>query len=137
MKYLSIYFLSMLKFITGPSIGPLAGLTYMETVILTIAGMMTSVLIFGFFGLQIRAWYLNRFKIKRRIFRKKSRLFVRIWRKYGEFGVSFLTPVFFSPIGGTLLLVTFGSSIKKILTYMFISAVFWAFVFSGFFHWVF
>ncbi|MDL5045999.1 hypothetical protein QQ054_08125 [Oscillatoria amoena NRMC-F 0135] len=53
-----------------------------------------------------------------------------MWRKYGLAGVALLTPLIFTPIGGTILAVAFGSPKDKILIYMFISAVFWAVMFS-------
>lgn len=55
---------------------------------------------------------------------------VSIWKKYGVFGVAFLTPVLFTPIPGTLVLVSFRTPLRSIFINMFISAVFWALVFT-------
>jgi len=66
------------------------------------------------------------------LFTKRNRRFVIFWRKYGLFGVSFLTPLVFSPIIGTLLVNAFGGSKKKIITYMLISAAFWSFLLTKF-----
>jgi hypothetical protein len=49
-------------------------------------------------------------------------------------GVAFLTPLIFTPIGGTILLTSFGSPRKHILISMLISAVFWAVCFSTVIH---
>jgi len=62
-----------------------------------------------------------------RLFTKKNRRKVKIWRQYGLKGVAFLTPIIFSPIGGTMVANSFGESKKKIILYMFVSSVFWAF----------
>jgi len=133
-KYLTVYLISMLKFVGGPTVGAAVGLTFFETVILTVLGMMTSVLIISFFGSSFRHWLNKIFRRDKKLFTKRNRKFVIFWRKYGLFGVSFLTPVIFSPIVGTLLVHAFGGSKKQILGYMLISAVFWSFALSKFFH---
>lgn len=134
MEYISIYFLSMVKFIAGPSMGPLLGFTYAETVLVTILGMMTSVVIFTFFGMRIRNWYQKKRKKAPKKFTKRNRRFVSIWKKYGLFGIAFLTPIIFTPIGGALLASTLGGERRKILFYMLCSAIFWSMVFSSVFH---
>ena len=69
-KYLSIYLLTMVKFIAGPTMGPASGLSWGETVLITIAGMMTSVLIFTSKGFKNRLPSL--FGKKRKKFLKKK-----------------------------------------------------------------
>lgn len=133
-KYLTVYLISMLKFVGGPTLGAAVGLTFIETVILTILGMMTTVLVISLFGHSFREWLNRIFRRDKRLFTKKNRRFVIFWRKYGLFGVSFLTPVIFSPVIGTLLVHAFGGSKKKIFGYMLISAIFWSFALSKFFH---
>ncbi|MFA0961350.1 hypothetical protein AB9P05_06065 [Roseivirga sp. BDSF3-8] len=134
-KYLSVYLLSMLKFIAGPTMGPAMGFTWLETVIVTILGMMTSVLIFTFFGKQIRAWYMKRRGNKKpKRFTKRNRRFVFIWKKYGIAGVALLTPLIFTPIGGALLVSTLGGEVRKTLIYMLLSAILWSSAMSTIFH---
>lgn len=41
-----------------------------------------------------------------------------------------LTPLLLTPIGGTLLAISFGTPKNKLILYMFVSASIWAFVFS-------
>ena len=131
-KYLSIYLLTMVKFIAGPTMGPASGLSWGETVIITIAGMMTSVLIFT--SKEFKNRLPSVFRKKKKKFSKKNRRFVVIWRKYGLFGVSFLTPIIFTPIGGSILVSYLGGGRRKIIYYMLISAVFWSLVFSTIFY---
>jgi len=126
-EYLTIFVISMFKFVGGPLAGIAFGLSYLETSIVTVLGMMTSVVTVSFFGSGFRRWLDKVFRRNRKLFTKRNRRFVTFWRKYGLFGVSFLTPVVFSPVIGTLLVNAFGGSKKKIITYMLISAVFWAF----------
>lgn len=131
-KYLIIYLSSTLKFIAGPVMGPLMGMSVIETMLITILGMMTSVLIFSFFGKMIREKICGRIVKSHKKFSRKNRRFISIWNRYGIFGVSFLTPVIFSPIGGTILVTAMTGSAKrkKIFFYMFISALFWSSIFT-------
>ena len=133
-KYISVYLISMLKFVGGPTVGAAIGLTFFEIVILTVLGMMSTVSIISFFGPGFRKQLISRFRKNKKVFTKRNRRFVLIWRKYGVFGVSFLTPVVFSPILGSLLVNAFGGSKKKILGYMLASAIFWSIALATFFH---
>ncbi len=128
-KYFTVFLSSMVKFIGGPLSGTAFGLSWVETCIFTVLGMMTSVLIFSLLGAGVRAKLFNRRK-KRRLFTSRNRRIVRIWRRYGLTGVAFLTPLIFSPILGTIVAASFGEPWKRIFVYMFVSAVFWGVVFS-------
>lgn len=128
--YLVVFAMSMFKFIFGCVGGAVRGFSYFETVVITVLGMMTSVVIFTFFGISIRKWFFKRFYKKRKIFSKNSRRIVRIWRKYGIIGVAFLTPILFSPIAGTLISVSFGEDKKRIFFHMLWSAILWAVILS-------
>ncbi|MCG8309361.1 MAG: hypothetical protein MI975_18345 [Cytophagales bacterium] len=126
MKYIIVYLISMFKFIGGPAFGAAYDLNILITAGMTILGMMTTVVILSFFGIKLRKWMQGKYRFKRKVFSKRNRQIVKIWRGYGEFGVSFFTPIFFSPIIGTLLLTTLGGRRKRIIAYMLISAIFWA-----------
>lgn len=130
-KYLSVYLGSMIKFIAGPLTGLATGLSLWETVLFTAFGMMTPVLILTLLGPRLRTWIKLRFLRKRKVFSKRSRMFVRVWKRWGMFGVSFLTPLILTPIGGALLANACTGNRQQILLYMLVSAVFWGFVLSG------
>jgi hypothetical protein len=131
-KYITVYVISMFKFIGGPALGAAYGLSFVETFVITVLGMMTTVFIISFFGIRLRSWIQKKYKIKKKRFTKRNRRIVYLWRNYGEFGVSFFTPVIFSPVIGTLLVTTLGGRRKKVITYMLISAIFWALTISSF-----
>jgi hypothetical protein len=131
-KYVTVFLLSMVKFIGGPISGAAAGLTWLETFIFTVAGMMTSVLIFSLLGTSAKQKLFNRLQGKRKLFTPRNRRLVKIWRKYGLKGVAFLTPVFFSPIIGTVMAASFGETKQRIFFYMLGSALFWGVIFSVF-----
>ncbi len=125
-----VYFASMLKFVFGPLGGYAAGLQLITTIVVTVAGTMTVVLLLTFAGDWIRLRIFFRFFGKPNKFSARSRKFVGIWKRYGLIGVAFLTPLLLTPIGGTLLAVSSGSPKEKIILYMFISASAWSVLFS-------
>jgi hypothetical protein len=127
-KAVPIFFSSMFKFILGPVGGYLAKLNMLTTILVTVGGMMTVVLAFAFFGDLIKKKIISRFFPRKKRFTEKNRKFVIIWRKYGLLGVAALTPVLFTPIGGTLLAIGFGSPRDKLIIYMFVSASLWSVV---------
>lgn len=131
LKLLFIYLLTMFKFIAGPSLGYAAGYNYLTTVAITVAGMMSSVLLFTFLGKLLREKIINRYFSNRKIFSRKSRRFVKIWHTYGEIGVAVLTPLLLTPIGGTIMLTSTGTKKKRIIIYMLLSGGFWALVISA------
>jgi hypothetical protein len=131
LKIATVYFSSMLKFIFGPLGGYAAGFPLIITILVTVAGMMTVVLLFTFFGNWIREKIIHRFFKKRKTFSPGNRKFVTIWKRFGLIGVAALTPLLLTPIGGTILAVSSGSPKEKIILYMFISAAVWSVVFSS------
>lgn len=128
---LGIYFLCWFKFLSGPILGTAAGFSVWVNILVTIAGMMTSVLIFTLLGTKIKRIFEGNFPSKPKlIFSKKNRRIVNLWRKYGEIGIAFLTPILFTPIVGTLIMVSFGVKKRHIYLHMLWSATFWAVFFS-------
>jgi len=109
-RAIPVYFSSMVKFIFGPVGGYVARLNMITTIFTTIAGMMTVVIAFTFFGELIKRKIINRFFPRRKRFTERNRKFIIIWRKYGLAGVAALTPLLRD----------------KLIIYMFVSASFWA-----------
>jgi len=128
--FFGIYFLSMFKFIAGPLLGNAAGYSLWKIVLVTVSGMMTSVFIFTLLGIQFKRILALNTKKKSPIFSKKNRAIVRLWAKYGEIGIAFVTPILLTPIGGTLILVSFGTKKRKIYFHMLWSALLWSTVFG-------
>lgn len=129
LKYLLIYSSSGIKFVFGPVFGASFGYSVFLTGSLTILGMMTTVYIFTYFGTHIRHFSQRVFASKdRKIFTRKNRKYVRIWLKYGVPGMSFLTPVLLSPLGGAILVNAFGGKKRDIIKYMWMSSLFWGYI---------
>lgn len=129
LRALPVYFSCMLKFIFGPAGGYAVGLHPVTTIVTTVAGMMTVVFLLTFFGNWIRTKVFGRFK-RRKVNLKRAERFAKIWKRYGLVGVAVLTPIILTPIGGTLLALSSGSSKQKIILYMFLSSSFWSVVIS-------
>lgn len=157
-KIILIILLSSVKFAAGP---PFAyfderyDFTFYETVLYCLLGGMLGVWVFTFFSLEIQLtlhWFRSKLRRKKnrpaevqidpvtglplhrkKIFSKRSRQFVKLWRKYGFFGVAFLTPVLISIPVGTLILNLFEDNKLKIFTYMFFSILFWSVLLTAMF----
>lgn len=159
-KIILIILLSSVKFAAGP---PFAyydqryDFTFFETVIYSLIGGMLGVWVFTFFSLEIQFaidWIKKKFfhavskrpfgkssvtaaendqPAEKKIFSKKSRRFVRLWRKYGLIGVAFITPVIISIPVGTVILNLFEDNKQKIFIYMFFSILFWAVLMTSIF----
>ncbi len=124
-KIFSVFFISMLKFIGGPLSATALGLRPLETIFVCIAGMMTSVAVFSVFGKWLKINVLDKYR-KPLLFSPRNRKIVSLWNRFGIKGIAFLTPIFLTPIGGTIIATSFGESKKNIYVFMLISATFWA-----------
>lgn len=130
LSYLGIFLLACLKSIFPPVLGPAAGMSKLEIIIVTVTGLMTSVTLFTFVGEKIKKNVIPFFIKKPKKFSKQSRRMVRIWKKYGIIGTCFLTPLILSPVGGSLLVSSVGAPRKQVFLYMFVFGVFWAVIWT-------
>ena len=127
-KYFTVIALTALKFFNGPIAGIVMDLTWYETAICSIIGMMLMVTVMSFLGKQVQVWISNYWKTKPKLFSKRTRFAVKIWLKLGIWGIACFTPLLFTPIGGTLLALSFKVPIPKILFSMLVFAVFWGII---------
>jgi hypothetical protein len=136
LMYFGIYLLACLKSIFPPLLGPAAGMSPWVIVLITVAGLMTSVTLFSFLGEKIKKNVIPLFIKKQGKFSPQSRRMVKIWSKYGVIGTCFLTPLILSPIGGSLLVSTVGAPRKKVFFYMFIFGIFWSILWTFSIDWL-
>ena len=127
-KYLSVIIASTIKFAGGPLTGMALGLTWPETAFCAATGMMATVVLVTYAGAGIQALLQRYRSAPPKRFTRRTRLAVRIFRKTGLAGIAFLTPLILTPIGGTAIAVSFRLSRFRIILYMLLSAIFWAFV---------
>ena len=131
LKAIPIFFSSALKFILGPIEGYGLKLHFLTTVIATVGGMMMSVIAVTYFGDWLRKGILRRFFANRHHDEKPNTRWRNFILKYGLGGIAFLTPLFLTPIGGTIIAVSMGKPKNKVLIFMLISAVAWALIFTS------
>ena len=130
-KYISVFLLSMVKFFGGPVAGAAIGLSFWDTLMLTVGGMMTSVIIFSFIGTAVSRRFAASRRLKnKKVFNKKSRRIVKVWMKFGMGGIAFMTPILLSPIIGTILATVLGAKRLQIILHMFWSAILWGTIFT-------
>ena len=135
-KFLTIYFACLFKFIAGPVMGAAAGFNLSEIVLVTVGGMMTSVIAMTYLGDWFKSHWNLRLTKNRKKFTPKTRRIVRVWKKFGPIGIAVLTPIILTPIGGTIVLNAFNVEKKKIFFYMLASALFWALIMGYSIHWL-
>ncbi|MBW3468773.1 hypothetical protein EGN73_13265 [Arthrospiribacter ruber] len=134
LKFSAIFFACLFKFIAGPVLGAAAGYGIFEIVLVTVGGMMTSVVFVTYLGNWFKShWTLT---VKKKRFTKRKRRIVQLWQKFGIIGIAVCTPLFLTPIGGTIIMVAFNVKKEKILFSMLISGLVWAFLMGLSIDWI-
>ena len=125
-KYIGFFGFSMIKFLFTPFGGPKAGLSFVETYVVCVAGALLSASIFYFSS----EFFLKRAHKKRKElirisietgipikqkkkFTKTNKLIVRIKHKLGIIGVAFYAPLFLSIPIGTIITAKFYGKEKR------------------------
>ena len=130
-KYAIVFLFSMVKFFGGPLAGAAAELSFLPTYALTVAGMMTSVFVFSGVGRAFAAHLQRRRRLRQKpIFTPRARQIVRIFSRFGIGGIAFLTPILFTPIGGTVIATMLGVRRQHIMLHMLWSAALWGAAFT-------
>jgi hypothetical protein len=83
--------------------------------------------------LEIHYQYVEHHVPPKRIFTRQTRRVVKIWKRYGLFGIAALTPVIFSIPIGTFFMSRYEKNRNKIFMYMFISITAWSLILTTFF----
>jgi hypothetical protein len=127
------------KVIPAVGVGVGAGLSAIENYIVIMVGGMLAIAVYAFFGKRLNAWNKHRRQQKpdygakvQQNFRKARRI-MRIWHRFGLYGIALLTPPLLSPPIGTLIAVAFHETMPRILLFMGISMAAWIglMVFAG------
>ena len=125
-KYIGFFGFSMITFLFTPFGGPKAGLSFIETYIVCVAGALLSAAIFFFSSefFLIRAHKKRKELIlksletgiplkQKKKFTKTNKLIVRIKHKLGIIGVAFYAPLFLSIPIGTIITAKFYGKEKR------------------------
>lgn len=137
-KYVAVITATMIKFLGGPLTGLALKLTWYETAICSAIGMMLTVFIIVFAGQQVRvlSGKFNRKPKPSKKFTKTTRFAVKIKGNLGLWGIAIMTPLLFTPIGGSVLAVAFKYQPWDIIFKMLVSAAASAVVQTLFFFYV-
>jgi len=134
LKFISIWFACLFKFIAGPILGSAADFSLPEIMFVTVTGMMSSVAIVTFLGEWVKSqWTL---KVSEKRFTKRKRKMVKTWQKFGPVGIAAITPLLLTPIGGSIILTAFNVSRRKIMIYMLLSGFIWSLVLGSSINWL-
>ena len=128
--YFAVMFATALKFIAGPITGFSLGLAWYETVIFTWLGAILTVTFIVSMGQIILKSLTSLRKTKPLLF-SKGFVCIQIWQKFGIKGIAALTPLIFTPIGGSFLALSFKVPLPRILIFMAISSILWALLYTG------
>ncbi len=128
----------MLKFMGGPLTGLALNLTWVETIICSVIGMMLTVILIlyssDFFQRFLSRFRTTKKQVKR--FTRLTRFGIKIRQKFGLMGIAFFTPILFTPPLGAVISVAFRYKKQNILLSMLLSAISWAFVQTFFFYYI-
>ncbi len=143
-ELLSIFLTAGTKFLFSPSLGYYFGLTLTQTFLLTTAGGITGIFAFAFLGEVIRRYwrkftclfivpfskksYLELVNEPSKRFSRTKRLIVKIKKKFGLFGIAFVTPAIISIPVGTVIAMNLYTKKRKVLLALCISLLSWSVV---------
>ena len=137
-EILSVSILSAVKFIPGFLLALGYDLNTFQTFLSVSLGGLMGVAIYSYFGNEIRNYFDARKRRKGKLRHpnkqkiKRLRLILGVWKKYGIYGIAFLTPPILSPPVGTLIALAFGEKAPRIVLFMGISCFFWGLAFAMF-----
>lgn len=155
LKLIQVLIISGVKFILAAPLSVNLGFNFFQTVVFTTIGGIAGIFFFFFLSEAVlriyrRVWPIMRdffykkaldvkqlslaprMKTKnKKYFSKKNKFIVHTRRKYGLFGIAFLTPVLLSIPLGTFLANKYYKNKKQVLLSLTLSVVCWSVVFSS------
>ena len=143
LKLLPLFLLSMVKFVVGvPSAFAAFNLNFWELLLFAISAGSMGVTVFMFFSDWLFAvWDAFKYRffpskepVKKKIFTRQSRVFVRIIKKYGLPGIALITPTIISIPIGTLIARRLYPNRTKVYCYLLVSVVIWSLILSLILH---
>ncbi len=133
-SYFAVMAASSIKFVAGPLTGFGLGLSMLETIVCTWIGMMFTVTVMLTIG-RFLVQQIARIRVQKpKLFSGRVRYAVSIWQRFGIKGIALMTPLLFTPIGGSLLALSFKVPTPRVLFFMAISGIFWSVIFTVMFY---
>lgn len=131
LEAISVFFMSFVKFFLAIPLAFTFDFSFWQTFLITCFGGILGVLFFAQFRKVILKIYYRFFPYKPKVRKKrgfKNVLAIKTAKKYGLFGIAFLTPIVFSIPLGTFLALHFFPNKKKTLPILIASVLGWSFV---------
>lgn len=131
LEVISVFFMSFVKFFLAIPLAFTFDFSFWQTFLITCFGGILGVLFFAQFRKVILKIYYRFFAYKPKVRKKrgfKNILAIKTAKKYGLFGIAFLTPIVFSIPLGTFLALHFFPNKKKTLPILIASVLGWSFV---------
>lgn len=131
LKILSVISLSGVKFLFAIPLSVIKyDFNFWQTVLFSIIGGVIGVFVFSYLSENIARLLKSKLKSKRKEKSIKKIIAIKTARKYGLFGIAFLTPIFLSIPIGTYLALYFFPNRKKTIPILLTSVVGWSLVLS-------
>ena len=130
-QFISVLLLGGVKFFLAIPLAVQYDFSFWETFILSCVGGIIGVVVFAKFRKLVLKIYYRIYPFDYNAKKKKSFkkiIAVKAARKYGLFGIAFLTPIFFSIPIGTFIALHFFPNKKKTLPILFASVLGWSFL---------
>lgn len=156
LKIISVIAISSVKFVGGPTLAYAYQFNYFQIVIFTVLGGVLGVFMMVHFSDPLVSawnWIVKLFKKlfsknkfqysttyknntesshrKEKIFTKRNRRIVKLWKMYGLLGIAIVTPVLLSIPVGTFIATRLVHNKRRIMLYMSISVIFWSFLLTS------
>ncbi len=130
-KIAAVIFLSSIKFMLAIPLSVLKyDFTFLQTLLFSAIGGVIGVFVFSFFSSRITDFINKRKSNKKKKRSVKKAIVIKTARKYGLFGIAFLTPIFLSIPIGTFLALSFFPEKRKTIPILITSVVGWSLVLS-------
>ena len=131
LEAISVFFMSFVKFFLAIPLAFTFDFSFWQTFLITCFGGILGVLFFAQFRKVILKIYYRFFPYKPKVRKKrgfKNVLAIKTAKKYGLFGIAFLTPIVFSIPLGTFLALHFFPNKKRTLPILIASVLGWSFI---------
>lgn len=132
LKYGTVFLIGSVKYLWSMAAGLGMGFELWEIMLTAAFGAWLGVIVFTYFGNEIRHWTDKRFnsKGKRTSFSRRRKIYL-FWKRFGLTGTAALAP-FISPAFSVAIAVSFREKTQKIILYLFISLFIWSIVLTRF-----
>ena len=131
LEAISVFFISFVKFFLAIPLAFTFDFSFWQTFLITCFGGILGVLFFAQFRKVILKIYHRLFPYEPKVRKKRSLknvLAIKTAKKYGLFGIAFLTSILFSIPLGTFLALHFFPNKKKTLPILIASVLGWSFI---------